>query len=446
MLYTINKLKKYGFLVSMDDFGSGYSSLNSLKDMPLNILKLDAGFFRGEKDNERAEIVVSEILHLAKKLDMTTVAEGVDEQHQVDFLAAEGCNMIQGYYYSKPMPKEEYEAKMGLPAQVVREEAKVEEQAVEEAVEQEQEAAVEQTSETAPEQTSEAAGEQAGEPVIAESSAPAITMRRLEEKDAEEVSELIRTTISISNKKDYPEDIMDQLIAIETPEHVLERASWTHFYVAEKEFSEQKPAEVFFSPGKKDVYVGYMILANERIVERGTIELGRDLYRLTIPYDRSYGDGVRLFIWYARDGQICSESATLTYVKPEKQLKLSWSTFRDRLTAGQDETWTLQVLKDGKPAEASVMATLYDASLDKFVRHDWPFSLYFGRQVPSYFWANSSISPIDFRLWGERKSYKQEDWVFSHFDHSLFNTFGNTIYLFHYPFHLRFVIIQASPI
>ena len=118
MLATITKLKEYGFLVSMDDFGSGYSSLNSLKDMPLNILKLDAGFFRGQKDNERAEIVVSEILHLAKKLNMTTVAEGVDEQHQVDFLAAEGCNMIQGYYYSKPMPKEEYEARMGMPAQV----------------------------------------------------------------------------------------------------------------------------------------------------------------------------------------------------------------------------------------------------------------------------------------------------------------------------------------
>ncbi|MCR4730078.1 MAG: GNAT family N-acetyltransferase [Saccharofermentans sp.] len=215
MLSTITKLKDYGFLVSMDDFGSGYSSLNSLKDMPLNILKLDAGFFRGEKDNERAEIVVSEILHLAKKLNMTTVAEGVDEQHQVDFLAAEGCNMIQGYYYSKPMPKEVYETKMGMPAQVVKQEAKLEEKASEVA--------------------SEAAEEQAGEPAIAESSAPDITIRRLEEKDAEAVSELIRTTINISNKKDYPEDIMNQLIASETPEHVLERASWTHFYVAEKE-------------------------------------------------------------------------------------------------------------------------------------------------------------------------------------------------------------------
>ena len=96
----------------MDDFGSGYSSLNSLKDMPLDVLKLDAGFFRGEKDNERTEIVVSEALHLARKLNMQTVAEGVDEQYQVDFLAKEGCNMIQGYFYAKPMPREDFELRM----------------------------------------------------------------------------------------------------------------------------------------------------------------------------------------------------------------------------------------------------------------------------------------------------------------------------------------------
>ena len=112
MLATINKLKGYGFLVSMDDFGSGYSSLNSLKDMPLDILKLDAGFFRGSENNPRTEIVVSEALRLAKSLNMITVAEGVEEQSQVDFLAAEGCDMIQGYYYAKPMPREEYEIRL----------------------------------------------------------------------------------------------------------------------------------------------------------------------------------------------------------------------------------------------------------------------------------------------------------------------------------------------
>ena len=159
------------------------------------------------------------------------------------------------------------------------------------------------------------------------------------------------------------------------------------FYVAEDEFSEQKSAEVFFSPGRKDVYVGYMILANDRVVERRSLELGRDLYRITIPYDRSYGDGVRLFIWYARDGEVCSESTTLTYVKPDKQLKLSWSTFRDRLYPGQDETWTLTIQgTNGKPVVgAELLATMYDASLDQFATHSLPFSLSFPRLIRAFY-------------------------------------------------------------
>ena len=190
MLTTIRKLKEYGFLVSMDDFGSGYSSLNSLKDMPLDILKLDAGFFKGETDNSRTKTVVSEILMLAGKLNMTTVAEGVEDQEQVDFLAEEGCNMIQGYYYAKPMPKEEYEKRISLVAP-------------------------------------------APAPVQAPDKSRFLTIRRIEERDAGTVSELIRKTISISNTNDYPKELMDQLIASETPEHVLEMASWTHFYVVE---------------------------------------------------------------------------------------------------------------------------------------------------------------------------------------------------------------------
>ncbi len=110
---TIVKLKKYGFSVSMDDFGSGYSSLNSLKDMPLDVLKLDAEFFRGDMADSRGEIVVSETIKLAKSLNMKTVAEGVEEKEQVEFLAEQGCDLIQGYYYAKPMPGAEYEQKMG---------------------------------------------------------------------------------------------------------------------------------------------------------------------------------------------------------------------------------------------------------------------------------------------------------------------------------------------
>ena len=112
MLNTIMKLKSFGFAVSMDDFGSGYSSLNSLKDMPLDVLKLDAEFFRGENDDGRGEIVVTEAIRLAKSLNMRTVAEGVEVREQVDFLASQGCDMIQGYYYAKPMPKTDYQQRM----------------------------------------------------------------------------------------------------------------------------------------------------------------------------------------------------------------------------------------------------------------------------------------------------------------------------------------------
>ncbi|MBP1586670.1 MAG: EAL domain-containing protein [Lachnospiraceae bacterium] len=112
LVRTINTLKGYGFTVSMDDFGSGYSSLNSLKDMPLDVLKLDAEFFRGENANDRGKKVVSETIRLARRLGMHTVAEGVEVKSFVDFLADEECDMIQGFYFEKPMPGSDYEVMM----------------------------------------------------------------------------------------------------------------------------------------------------------------------------------------------------------------------------------------------------------------------------------------------------------------------------------------------
>ena len=109
---TVKQLKAYGLRVSMDDFGSGFSALNSLKDIPLDVLKLDTGFFNGDTDSERGEIIVREIIMLARALDMTVVAEGIEKKEQVDFLAKLGCDMIQGYYFAKPMPVSEFEEKV----------------------------------------------------------------------------------------------------------------------------------------------------------------------------------------------------------------------------------------------------------------------------------------------------------------------------------------------
>lgn len=107
----IRELKLYGFHISMDDFGAGYSSLNSLKDLPIDVLKLDMDFFRGDDTGKRGEIVVRETIRLAKNLNMKIVAEGIERKEQVEFLAEQGCDMIQGFYYAKPMPVSEFEEK-----------------------------------------------------------------------------------------------------------------------------------------------------------------------------------------------------------------------------------------------------------------------------------------------------------------------------------------------
>lgn len=111
LLGTVKKLKEFGFTVSMDDFGAGYSSLNSLKELPLDIIKLDAQFFRDIEDKKRADLIVCDTIKLAKKLGMQIVAEGIETREQVDFLAGQHCDLIQGFYFSKPLPINEFEEK-----------------------------------------------------------------------------------------------------------------------------------------------------------------------------------------------------------------------------------------------------------------------------------------------------------------------------------------------
>ncbi|MBP3616780.1 MAG: EAL domain-containing protein [Lachnospiraceae bacterium] len=109
LLSTVKKLRDAGFSVSMDDFGAGYSSLNSLKELSLDVLKIDADFFRGTDSLDRGMLIVTEVINLAKKLNMKIVAEGIESREQVDFLKEQECDLIQGYYFAKPMPLGEFE-------------------------------------------------------------------------------------------------------------------------------------------------------------------------------------------------------------------------------------------------------------------------------------------------------------------------------------------------
>ncbi len=105
----VKRLQKKGFLVEMDDFGSGYSSLNSLKDISIDILKLDMKFFEKTETPRRSEKIIASMVGLANSLATPVIAEGVETKEQVDYLDSIGCHVVQGYYFSKPMSVEEYE-------------------------------------------------------------------------------------------------------------------------------------------------------------------------------------------------------------------------------------------------------------------------------------------------------------------------------------------------
>ncbi|MEG1857288.1 MAG: bifunctional diguanylate cyclase/phosphodiesterase, partial [Pseudoflavonifractor sp.] len=107
---VIEQIHALGFSCSMDDFGSGYSSLNLIQDIPVDVLKLDRVFFRSSgRDLARTESIVGGIITMARALSMETVAEGVEEPHHVAMLKRLGCDYIQGYYFAKPMPIPDFE-------------------------------------------------------------------------------------------------------------------------------------------------------------------------------------------------------------------------------------------------------------------------------------------------------------------------------------------------
>lgn len=105
----IQTLHEIGFTCSLDDFGSGYSSLSLLKDLPIDCLKLDRQFIIGRFEEWSTRTVIEMIMNLARKLGIMTVAEGVELEEQVSFLREAGCDLIQGFYFSRPLPVEEFE-------------------------------------------------------------------------------------------------------------------------------------------------------------------------------------------------------------------------------------------------------------------------------------------------------------------------------------------------
>ena len=107
-LEVTDKLRRLGFQVEMDDFGSGYSSLNMLKNVTVDRIKLDLNFLTSSGDQKKSRIIISSIIKMLTSLNVNMIAEGVETKEQADFLLSEGCSQMQGYYFYKPMPVEDF--------------------------------------------------------------------------------------------------------------------------------------------------------------------------------------------------------------------------------------------------------------------------------------------------------------------------------------------------
>ena len=109
LINAVKKLRLRGFKILMDDFGSGYSSLNMLKDVPVDVLKVDMNFVRDLENSERAAVILRRVVEMARDLGMDIIVEGVETGPQVEFLSSIGCDKIQGYWFAKPMPTHDFE-------------------------------------------------------------------------------------------------------------------------------------------------------------------------------------------------------------------------------------------------------------------------------------------------------------------------------------------------
>ena len=104
---AMNRIKDLGYALWLDDFGSGYSSLNVLKDYQFDVIKLDMRFLTNLEDNEKSKILIDCIIKMANRINMLTLTEGVETKLQAEFLKRVGCDRLQGYLFGKPIPKED---------------------------------------------------------------------------------------------------------------------------------------------------------------------------------------------------------------------------------------------------------------------------------------------------------------------------------------------------
>ena len=201
-------------------------------------------------------------------------------------------------------------------------------------------------------------------------------------------------------------------------------ATKTHdwFYVSDSQFpNDGKPVTVQVGSSDPELHIVYGIFAGDKVIESGVVKKNVELLNRKFTYKEEYGNGLLVSFAWVKDGQCYKHQQVIRRPTPDKRLRLTWETFRDRLTPGQQEEWRLRIVNpDGTPADASLMAVLYDKSLDQIKQHGWSFVPMNYLPQPSTSWLFRGANQLS---WYASQRYqtplKVNGLTFSRFDDSV---------------------------
>lgn len=172
--------------------------------------------------------------------------------------------------------------------------------------------------------------------------------------------------------------------------HPMEPTTEWYYQTAKTFPRDGKPVYVQVGSSENGAHIVYSIIAGNKLLEKGAWELGDSIATLPFTYKPEYASGVVINYSFVKNGECYTRKISIARPLPEKKLNITWKTFRDRLTPGQKEKWTLQITTpDGKPAKAQLMSVLYDKSLDQLAEHTWEMSLGFSQWLPDCYWKSN---------------------------------------------------------
>lgn len=215
------------------------------------------------------------------------------------------------------------------------------------------------------------------------------------------------------------------LFSIKDTHPVEPTTEW--YYQTSKTFPRDgKPVYVQVGSSENGAHIVYSIIAGNKLLEKGAWELGDSIVTLPFTYREEYASGVVINYSFVKNGECYTRKISIARPMPEKKLNITWKTFRDRLTPGQKEKWTLHITTpDGKPAKAQLMSVLYDKSLDQLAEHTWKMSLGFSQWLPDCYWK-SNLKYYKLGLAGTypTKYYDEKELEVDKFDSKFFSYYA----------------------